>query len=123
MLFQLRHVNSRSCASAFLLLLIASMPALSQEPRASVRVEVRTDAGPVEGAAVLFNGAKLRTDENGIVSGSTALGEVKITVIATGFDKRQDLANAAAASSGIGSRVSTPAPDLEIPAFLRRAQK
>jgi iron complex outermembrane receptor protein len=68
-----------------LLLLIASMPALSQEPRATVRVEVRAQSGPVEGAAVLFNGAASRTDVNGIASGSTALGEVKITVTKSGF--------------------------------------
>jgi cell division protein FtsZ len=49
--------------------------------------------------------------------------EVKITVIATGFDNRQEPATASAAASGLGIKASIPAPDLEIPAFLRRAQK
>jgi hypothetical protein len=30
---------------------------------------------------------------------------------------------AAAAAAGVGMKASIPAPDLEIPAFLRRAQK
>jgi cell division protein FtsZ len=57
-------------------------------------------------------------------------GEVKITVIATGFDKGPEmavparaLAAAAAGSSTPVSKVAVPVPDLEIPAFLRRAQK
>src|SRR5262245_58137413 len=85
MRLQLQHVNPRSCAPAVFLLLFASMPALSQEPRVTVRVEVRTDASPVEGAEVLINGATLRTNENGVASGSTSLGEVKITVTKSGF--------------------------------------
>jgi cell division protein FtsZ len=59
----------------------------------------------------------------GAVLDPSMKGEVKITVIATGFDKRQEMANAAAVSAGIVPKVSVPAPDLEIPAFLRRAQK
>src|SRR5213080_1016847 len=59
----------------------------------------------------------------GAVLDPSMKGEVKITVIATGFDKRQEMANAAAASAGMAPKVSVPAPDLEIPAFLRRAQK
>ena len=46
--------------------------------------------------------------------------EVKITVIATGFDRR---AEAAGLTASTATKQSTPAPDLEIPAFLRRAQK
>src|SRR5437773_3695780 len=49
--------------------------------------------------------------------------EVKITVIATGFDKRGENAMAATAAAGLGMKTSIPVPDLEIPAFLRRAQK
>ena len=59
----------------------------------------------------------------GAVLDESMKGEVKITVIATGFDKRQDMASATAASAAAGGRVSVPPPDLEIPAFLRRAQK
>ncbi len=53
-------------------------------------------------------------------------GSVKITVIATGFDRRSDVATAAAAAAGataMGPKISIPHSDLEIPAFLRRAQK
>ena len=47
--------------------------------------------------------------------------EVKITVIATGFDHPGEAARVAAAH-GVVRSSATP-PDLEIPAFLRRAQK
>ncbi len=51
-------------------------------------------------------------------------GEIKITVIATGFDKRGEAAAAVAAGAGMmAAKASISAPDLEIPAFLRRAQK
>ena len=50
-------------------------------------------------------------------------GEIKITVIATGFDRRAEAATATAAAPGISGQGSIPPPDLEIPAFLRRAQK
>jgi cell division protein FtsZ len=61
----------------------------------------------------------------GAVLDDTMKGEVKITVIATGFDKRPEAAMAAAATSSasIISKPSHSTPDLEIPAFLRRAQK
>ena len=60
----------------------------------------------------------------GAVLDETMKGEVKITVIATGFGRNSEAAaTAAAAGLGAGPRVSFPAPDLEIPAFLRRAQK
>src|SRR6266516_1037023 len=47
--------------------------------------------------------------------------EVKITVIATGFDHPGEAARVAAAHGVV--RSSPTPPDLEIPAFLRRAQK
>jgi len=51
-------------------------------------------------------------------------GEIKITVIATGFDKRGEAAAAVAAGAGImAGKPSISGPDFEIPAFLRRAQK
>jgi cell division protein FtsZ len=60
----------------------------------------------------------------GAVLDETMKGEIKITVIATGFDKRPEAAAAVAAGAGIMSaKPSISAPDLEIPAFLRRAQK
>jgi outer membrane receptor for ferrienterochelin and colicins len=85
MRLRLRHVNPPSCASVLLLLLLASVSGSSQEPRATVQVEVRTQSGPVEGAEVVLNGAASRTDENGIASGSAPFGEVKITVTKSGF--------------------------------------
>jgi cell division protein FtsZ len=63
----------------------------------------------------------------GAVLDETMKGAVKITVIATGFDKRAEvtvpLAAAAAAVAGSAPRITANSPDLEIPAFLRRAQK
>src|SRR5499426_3468205 len=54
----------------------------------------------------------------GAVLDESMKGAVKITVIATGFDRRPEAASAAtaaAASIGFGSKISVPTPDLEIP--------
>ena len=65
----------------------------------------------------------------GAVLDESMRDEIKITVIATGFDTRSETlavpsAAAAAAGAGMaGSRSPVISPDLEIPAFLRRAQK
>src|SRR5438128_5820044 len=56
----------------------------------------------------------------GAVLDETMKDEVKITVIATGFDRRAESYNVAAAATAARA---APVPDLEIPAFLRRAQK
>jgi len=56
----------------------------------------------------------------GAVLDETMKDEVKITVIATGFDRRAESHNVAAAAV---AAKAAPVPDLEIPAFLRRAQK
>jgi len=58
----------------------------------------------------------------GAVLDPTMKDEVKVTVIATGFDRRADSAMAAAAAAGV-PKSPAPVHDLEIPAFLRRAQK
>ena len=58
----------------------------------------------------------------GAVLDQTMKDEVKITVIATGFDRRGEAATIAPAHS-IGKPSPIASPDLEIPAFLRRAQK
>ena len=56
----------------------------------------------------------------GAVLDAAMKDDIKITVIATGFDRRSEAGSAAA--SGV-ARPPAPSPDLEIPAFLRRAQK
>jgi cell division protein FtsZ len=75
------------------------------------------EEGSIQGARNIIFGAVL--DE-------TMRGAVKITVIATGFDKKDDatipLAAAAAAAVG-GVKIAAHSSELEIPAFLRRAQK
>src|SRR5947207_13419786 len=59
----------------------------------------------------------------GAVLDENMKGAVKITVIATGFDKQPEMAPlvaAAAAAAGATPRIHAHQPDLEIPAFLRR---
>ena len=68
-----------SCA----LLALSGSTVLAQT--ASIRVEVRAEAGPVAGAEVIVNGASYKTDVNGIVVVPVAAGTVEITVIKTGF--------------------------------------
>src|SRR5881409_2948295 len=65
-------------------------------------------------------------DEANIIFGAvldeTMKSELRITVIATGFDRRGEAASVAAAHT-MGKPSTIASPDLEIPAFLRRAQK
>lgn len=59
----------------------------------------------------------------GAVLDETMKDEVKITVIATGFDRAGHAASANALAAAASPKMPSipPAPDLEIPAFLRRA--
>lgn len=68
-------------------MLIANwLPVFPQEPpRATIRVEVRTDAAPVAGAAVTMNGVSIQTDQNGIAITALPLGRVDVTVSKEGF--------------------------------------
>jgi cell division protein FtsZ len=57
----------------------------------------------------------------GAVLDETMKDEVKITVIATGFDKKGEAsAQVAAAAASAPAKSTSAMPDLEIPAFLRR---
>jgi cell division protein FtsZ len=56
----------------------------------------------------------------GAVLDETMTDEVKITVIATGFDRHPEAAGVVPSAVG---KAAAAVPDLEIPAFLRRAQK
>jgi len=71
---------------ALLVLIIASLPAFAQEvPRATIRVEVKTDAGPVAGAIVNLNGVSVPTDQTGISVTTLPLGKVEVSVSKEGF--------------------------------------
>jgi outer membrane receptor for ferrienterochelin and colicins len=67
-------------------IMIASLlPALSQEPRATIRVEVRTDSTPVAGAKVTLNAVSVITGPDGIAITSTPFGKVDVTVTKEGY--------------------------------------
>jgi iron complex outermembrane receptor protein len=60
--------------------------AYAQEPpRATIRVAVKTEAGPVAGAVVTMNGAPTPTDQNGIATATLPLGKVEVSVSKEGF--------------------------------------
>jgi outer membrane receptor for ferrienterochelin and colicins len=62
------------------------LPVFSQEPpRATIRVEVRTDANPVAGAVVTVNGTSIQTDQNGIAIIALPLGMAEVAVAREGF--------------------------------------
>ena len=79
----------------------------------SARLQASFMMRPIPEANIIF----------GAVLDERMKGEVKITVIATGFDKRPESVMTAAAAAGAGLKPSISGSDLEIPAFLRRAQK
>jgi iron complex outermembrane receptor protein len=57
----------------------------AQQPQAVVRVEVRSDGGPVAGAEVVLGGSSARTDERGLAALDTGPGNVEIKVTKPGF--------------------------------------
>jgi iron complex outermembrane receptor protein len=67
----------------FLFLSIAVLPALTQE--AVVRIEVRSEAAPVQGAAVSAGGTSGDTDANGVLEIKLPPGVVRLTVTKEGF--------------------------------------
>jgi outer membrane receptor for ferrienterochelin and colicins len=72
--------------NTLLLLVVALLPVFSQEtPRATIRVEVRTDTAPVAGAVVTLNAISIQTDQNGIAITALPLGKVEVSVSKDGF--------------------------------------
>jgi outer membrane receptor for ferrienterochelin and colicins len=70
----------------FLSLIVASLPAFAQDvPRATIRVEVKTDAGPVAGAIVNLKGISVPTDQTGLAVTALPLGKVEVSVSKAGF--------------------------------------
>ena len=57
----------------------------SQEPRATVRVEVQSAAGALEGASVNMNGSTTQTRRDGVTVASVLLGRLAVTVEKEGF--------------------------------------
>src|SRR5678816_2742104 len=74
-------------AGVTLLVLITSLlPAFAQEPpRATLRVVVKTEAGPTAGAVVTINDTSIPTDQNGIATATLPLGKVDVGVSKEGF--------------------------------------
>ena len=73
-------------AFALYLLSHASRPVFSQEPpRATIRVEVRTETTPVAGAVVTMNGISVQADQDGLAITTLPLGKVDVTVSKEGF--------------------------------------
>src|SRR5438128_5308491 len=85
------YVKSKSGSAVtstvlLLLLITASLPILSQEPpRGTIRVEVRTDDGPIAGAVVNINGISAPTDQSGVATLAVPLGMAEIVVTKEGF--------------------------------------
>src|SRR2546426_1263385 len=77
--------TARTAVFSLLILTTTLVPALSQEPRATIRVEVRTDSGPVAGATVTLNSISIQTDRNGLAIASLAVGKVEVSVTKDGF--------------------------------------
>ena len=71
---------------ALLVLITTLLSAYAQEPpSATIRVAVKTEAGPVAGAVVTMNGIPTPTDQNGIATATLPLGKVEVSVSKEGF--------------------------------------
>src|ERR1700730_12226036 len=69
-----------------LVLITALLSTYAQEPpRATIRVTVKTEAGPVAGAVVVINETSNPTDQNGVATVTLPLGKVEVSVSKEGF--------------------------------------
>ena len=81
-----RETSVMRTGVAFLVLISALLPAFAQEvPRATIRVEVKTDSGPVAGAVVNLNGVSVPTDQAGFAVTALPLGRVEVSASKEGF--------------------------------------
>ncbi|MGI8990933.1 MAG: TonB-dependent receptor plug domain-containing protein, partial [Bryobacteraceae bacterium] len=69
----------------WLFLIVIATAAMAQAPQPTIRVEVGSEAGPVQDAEVTASGHSARTGQDGIAVLSAALGHVDIGVIKEGF--------------------------------------
>ena len=73
-------------AITLLLLVVPLRLVFAQESaRATIRVEVKTDTGPVEGAVVAVNGISMPTDQKGSAVIVLPLGRAEVSVTKEGF--------------------------------------
>src|SRR5947209_5396426 len=68
-----------------LLLLIAAAPGLAEVLYPTIRVEVKTGAGPVQGAEITAGGHTARTGSDGAAVLPAALGHIDVRVTKNGF--------------------------------------
>jgi outer membrane receptor for ferrienterochelin and colicins len=72
--------------SAFTLLVLVTTVVFGQEPpRATVVIEVKAAAAPVDKAVVSVNGTAVTTDKDGIARTTVRLGTIEVTVKKEGF--------------------------------------
>lgn len=67
------------------LTMAATLSLLAQDPQATIRVEVASESGPVEGADVKLNEKTLKTGPDGHAMATVAIGDLKVTVTKKGF--------------------------------------
>src|SRR5579872_5473520 len=69
----------------WVLLIFVTASALGQEPPATIRVEVKSDAGPVQDAEITGGTHRARTGADGVAILHSGLGHVDISVTKEGF--------------------------------------
>jgi hypothetical protein len=82
-LFRERHLLP-AIWTWFLSTLVAAA-AISQEPQATIQIEVTAESAPVPDAEVTVNGHTIRTKDDGTVAVISPLGEVKISADGLAF--------------------------------------
>src|SRR3954453_191353 len=69
----------------WLLLVLMAIVALPHTPEPTIRIEVKSDAGPVEGADVRESGHRVKTGPDGVAVLPATLGHVEVSVTKQGF--------------------------------------
>jgi outer membrane receptor for ferrienterochelin and colicins len=69
----------------WVLLILVAATALAQGPQPTIRVEVKSDAGPLQDAEVTVSGRRVKTGQDGVAVLPATLGHVDISVTKEGF--------------------------------------
>ena len=72
-------------AAGLFFLISTVIPALCQEPLATIRVEVIAAGAPVSDAAVTVNAVALRSGPDGLAVATVSPGEVRVSVTKNGY--------------------------------------
>src|SRR5579864_5425542 len=80
-----RRSRNHPCLRLVTTFLCSMAPALCQDQRATIHVEVTTESTAVQDADVSINGVHVRTNAQGLATNAVPFGDAKVEVLKDGF--------------------------------------